>query len=74
MLGAGRGEDSSGSQAALEGQRPEVAAAVEAYLRLGNGDLRQALALAVTDAIETAKLVSTGFARWRQPERRRVQG
>ena len=55
--------------AALERQRPEVAAAVESYLKLGSGDARRALALAVCDAIDASRLVSTGFARWGQPAR-----
>lgn len=69
MRYAGHRNGVSGEHVPLERQRPEVAASVEAYLKLANGDLRQALALAVTDAIETAKLVSAGFARWRQPAR-----
>ena len=49
----------------------EVAAAVDAYLKLANGDLRLALAVSVADGIAVSKLVSTGYARWRQPKRRR---
>jgi hypothetical protein len=49
--------------AALERQRPEVAAAVQAYLKLGSGDPRRALGLAVCDAIDASRLVSRGFAR-----------
>lgn len=49
----------------------EVTAAVDAYLKLANGDLRLALAVSVADGIAVSKLVSTGYARWRQPKRRR---
>ncbi|NNM74609.1 hypothetical protein [Enterovirga aerilata] len=59
---------------AAEGPREsdrEVAAAIDAYLKLANGDLRLALAVSVADGIAVSKLVSTGFARWRQPRSRR---
>ena len=49
---------------------PELTEAVDAYLRLTRGDLREALALSVADAIAVARLVSTGYARLRQPKRR----
>lgn len=49
----------------------EVAAAVDAYLKLANGDVRLALAVSVADGIAVSRLVSTGYARWRQPKRRR---
>ncbi|MBM0206115.1 hypothetical protein JNW90_26175 [Micromonospora sp. STR1s_5] len=71
MVVAGRGEalpESEGT--AIERQRPEVELAVQAYLKLGNGDPRQALALAVQDAISASQLVSRGFARWGQPDAR----
>ena len=58
------------SDSAPEQPSPEVARMVDAYLKLGNGDLRQALALAVTDAMGAAKLVSVGCARWGQPATR----
>jgi hypothetical protein len=48
----------------------EVTAAVDAYLKLARGDLRLALAVSVADGLAVSKLVSTGFARWRQPKRR----
>jgi hypothetical protein len=49
----------------------EVAAAVDAYLKLTGGDVRQALAVSVADGIAVSKLMSTGYARWRQPSRAR---
>ena len=49
----------------------EVAAAIDAYLKLANGDVRLALAVSVADGIAVSRLVSTGYARWRQPKRRR---
>ena len=52
----------------------EVRAAVDAYLRLANGDVKLALAVSVADGIAVSKLVSTGFARWRQPTRRSRAG
>jgi hypothetical protein len=52
-------------------QEGEVAAAMEEYLKLAHGDVRLALAVSVADGIAVSRLVSTGFARWRQPARRR---
>ncbi len=49
---------------------PELADAIEAYLKITRGDVRQALALSVADAIAVTRLVSTGYARLRQPKRR----
>jgi hypothetical protein len=40
------------------------------YLRLTGGEPRRALALAVADAIDATHLVSRGFARWGQHDRR----
>jgi hypothetical protein len=65
-----RGETGSATEAARESDG-EVAATVDAYLKLANGDLRLALAVSVADAIAVSRLVSTGFARWRQPKARR---
>jgi hypothetical protein len=64
-----RGETTSESEG---GRDPdgEVAAAVDAYLQLANGDVKLALAVSVADGIAVSKLVSTGYARWRQPKRR----
>ena len=71
MVVAGRRETSpeDDESAALKRQRPGVAAAVQAYLKLGSGDARRALALAVCDAIDASRLVSSGFARWGQSAR-----
>lgn len=49
----------------------DLSAAMDAYLRLANGDVRLALAVSVADGLAVSKLVSTGFARWRQPTGRR---
>jgi hypothetical protein len=64
-----RGETASESEG---GRDPdgEVAAAVDAYLQLANGDVKLALAVSVADGIAVSKLVSTGYARWRQPKSR----
>jgi hypothetical protein len=67
MVEGRRGETSSGSEPSREPDG-EVAAA---YLKLANGDVRLALAVSVADGIAVSRLVSTGYARWRQPKRRR---
>jgi hypothetical protein len=64
-----RGETAAVSEGGRDPEG-EVAAAVDAYLRLANGDAKLALAVSVADGIAVSKLVSTGFARWRQPKRR----
>jgi hypothetical protein len=64
-----RGETGSAAEPVREPDG-EVAAAVDAYLKLANGDLRLALAVSVADGIAVSRLVSTGYARWRQPKRR----
>lgn len=46
---------------------PELAAAVSEYLRMTHGNVEQALAVAVADGLAVSRLVSTGFARLRQP-------
>lgn len=69
MVGAGRGRALREDESAIERQNPAVAAAVQAYLSLASGDTRQALALAVKDAIDASQLVSRGFARWGEPTR-----
>lgn len=74
MDDAGRETALSDGKAAPGRPRPDVDAAMRDYLALTNGDVRQAFALAVTDAVEAAKLVSFGFARWRQPVKRTVWG
>ena len=48
---------------AIERQRPDVATAVELYLKLARGEPRRALAVAVSNAIDASRLVSRGFAR-----------
>jgi hypothetical protein len=70
MVEVRRGETSSGSEPSREPDG-EVAAAMDAYLKLANGDVRLALAVSVADGIAVSRLVSTGYARWRQPKRRR---
>ncbi len=64
-----RGEAASVSEGVRDPEG-EVAAAIDAYLQLANGDLKLALAVSVADGIAVSKLVSTGYARWRQPKRR----
>lgn len=53
---------------------PEVEALAEAYVELAAGNVRLALAVSVADRLETARLVSRGFARWGRPARRRLVG
>ena len=62
----------SRAEPARSGNR-EVESAVDAYLRLANGDVRLALAVSVADGLAVSKLVSTGYARWRHPARRKVE-
>ena len=70
MVEVRAGQTTSGPEPSREPDG-EVAAAMDAYLKLANGDLRLALAVSVADGIAVSRLVSTGFARWRQPKRRR---
>ena len=49
---------------------PEVRATAKAYVEQAGGDIRIALMQAVADGFAVAALVSRGFARWGQPERR----
>lgn len=53
-----------------QGADRDLKAAMDAYLKLANGDVRLALEVSVADGLAVSKLVSTGFARWRQPGRR----
>lgn len=69
MAKAGRDDMEDRADFGREPDR-EVAATVDAYLKLANGDVRLALAVSVADALAVSKLVSTGYARWRQPKRR----
>jgi hypothetical protein len=46
---------------------------VEAYLSQAEGDPVAALLQAITDGRALSGLVSRGFARWGQPERRRTE-
>ncbi len=76
MADTRRGERLSAAELAADAEG-EIAAAVDAYLRLANGDVRLALAVSVADGIAVSKLVSTGYARWRQPKGRssgRIRG